>query len=90
MSACEPPVRWALTSKAFTKVLVVVAVNVTAAGSPERDAKFELIARHFIRADMTVTLRADDSKHPGGVSQPTTDPLGRTTLRHKLAPCACF
>ena len=47
--------------EAFAKVLVIVAVEGTEAGTPEREAQFEWIARHFIQADMTVTLRSDDS-----------------------------
>jgi hypothetical protein len=42
-------------------VLVVVAVDYTIAGSPEREAQFEWIARHFIQADLTVTIGSGDS-----------------------------
>ena len=42
-------------------MLVVIAVDCTAAGSPEREAQFEWIARYFIQTDLTVTLGTDDS-----------------------------
>jgi hypothetical protein len=53
----------------FAKVLVVVAVDYTIAGSPEREAQFEWIARHFIQADLTVTIGS------GGV-RPTSSICG--------------